>query len=187
VNFLKRGAEIVLWFLISPLFLYIYLARTQTEKQIRFHLSSEFMSLWPFRVGILARRVFYRQLLAGCGKNPVIRFGTIFDYPQAAIGDNVLIGNRCIIGLATIGDNTLLAHHVSILSGRHHHKRSDDGTSLLDGQLTHIRIGPGVWIGANAIIMADVGDHSTVGAGAVVVRNVPPDSTVVGNPARLIE
>jgi virginiamycin A acetyltransferase len=186
VRFLVRVAEAVLWFLISPLFLYITLARTITEKQIRFHLSSEFMSLWPFRTGIMARRVFYHQLLARCGKSPVIRFGTIFVYPQAALGDNVLIGNRCVIGLATIESNTLLAHHVSILSGRHHHSRSDDGAALINGQLTHIRIGAGTWIGANATVMADVGDHSIVGAGSVVVQDVPPGSTAVGNPAKLI-
>jgi len=47
-------------------------------------------------------------------------------------------------------------------------------------------IGDGVWIGANATIMADVGHDAIVGAGSVVTKPVPPYAIVAGNPARII-
>jgi acetyltransferase-like isoleucine patch superfamily enzyme len=146
------------------------------------------MSLWPFRLGMLARRVFYRHTLAHCGVNPVIRMGAVFVYPQAEVGDNVLIGNKSTIGLAKIGNDVMLSHSVSILSGRHHHTRGDSGPMRLqEGTLTRICIGNDVWLGAGATVMADVGDRAIVGAGAVVVKLVPPGATVVGNPARIID
>jgi virginiamycin A acetyltransferase len=183
---LVRCAEIAMALLFSPLLAYVRRATTQEQRNIRFQLSSEFLSLWPFRFGMFARRVFYRHTLAGCGWNPVIRLGTTFVYPQACIGNNVLLGKGCVIGLAEIGDNALLAHNVSILSGRHHHQRGEnvDGP-MADGALTRIHIGRNAWIGAGAVVMADVGDGAIIGAGAVVVRPVPAGATAVGNPARI--
>ena len=51
-----------------------------------------------------------------------------------------------------------------------------------------VEIGPGVYIGAGATILAGVrvGEHSIVGAGAVVNRSVPLHSVVAGVPARVI-
>jgi virginiamycin A acetyltransferase len=185
---LVRSAEIVMALLLSPLLAYVRRAPSLEQRNIRFQLGSEFMSLWPFRLGMFARRVFYRHTLAGCGSNPLIRLGTTFVYPQACISSNVLFGKGCTIGLAEIGDNVLLAHNVSILSGRHHHQRGENQNGRMsDGSLTRVCIGRNVWIGAGAVVMADVGDGAIVGAGAVVVKPVPAGATAVGNPARVVE
>lgn len=181
-----RTLEFLLWLLESPMFLLLALLKNQQQKQVYFQLCSEFMSQWPFRLGSLARRVFYKQTLSHCGENPVIRLGAYFIYPQSELGDNVLIGNRCVIGLATIGDDVMLAHQVSILSGRHHHQVEADidrPRRLQESKISRITIGKDAWIGANAVIMADIGDYSIVGAGAVVVHPVKEHSVVVGNPA----
>ncbi len=120
----------------------------------------------------------------------MIRIGTIFVHYQTELGDNVLIGNHCVIGLATIGDDVMLAHHVSILSGRYHHPARNINLELpkrmQTSDLERITIGKDVWIGANATVMADVGDYAIVGASAVVVKPVHTCGKVVGNPAKEI-
>jgi acetyltransferase-like isoleucine patch superfamily enzyme len=180
-------AEQALRLILSPWLYRIARASDPHARQIEFQLASEFLSLWPFRLGMLARRVFYQRTLARCGANPVIRMGTVFVYPQAEIGNNLLLGTRCVIGLASIGDNVLFAHHVSVISGRHHHARGQNGNmDLHDGVVTRVLIGDNVWIGAGATVMADVDSGAIVGAGAVVVHPVPAGATVVGNPARVV-
>ena len=179
--------EKLIYLLLTPLFTRIQRAPTCQARQIQFHLCAEFIGLLPFRMGMLARRVFYTHILPHCGSNPVIRMGTVIVHPQTEIGDNVLLGTRCVIGLASIGDGVMLGHHVSILSGRHHHKHSTNGATLQDGEITRVSIGRNVWIGAGAMVMADVGDNAIIGAGAVVVKPVPATATVVGNPARVVK
>jgi acetyltransferase-like isoleucine patch superfamily enzyme len=51
-----------------------------------------------------------------------------------------------------------------------------------------VRIGPGAWIGARAIILggARIGDDAVVGAGAVVAGEVPRGATHAGNPGRVV-
>jgi acetyltransferase-like isoleucine patch superfamily enzyme len=181
----------ITWIILSPAFFRLASARSRAEKQARFHLISEFISVWPCQYGVLARKVFYKQVLEYCGENPIIRFGTIFVHPETEFGDNVFIGNHCVIGLARVGSHVMLAHHVSILSGRHHHSKADDAKEipvrLRKGRLTRVRIGDNVWIGASATVMADVGENAIVGAGAVVVHPVPVGATAAGNPARIIK
>lgn len=51
-----------------------------------------------------------------------------------------------------------------------------------------IKIGNGVWIASNAIILGGViiGDNSIIGAGVVITKNVAEGSVVVGNGNRII-
>lgn len=181
-------AEALILLFLSPALLAIRASRSRETRQLRFLFWSEFLSTWPFAVGSLVRRVFYRHTLQKCGSNPVVRHGAIFIHPESELGNNVLVANRCVIGLCNIGDDVMLSHHVSILSGRHHHVRAKDTSPLRlqGGHLKRIRIGHDVWIGAGAIIMDDVGDHAVIGAGAVVVKPVPAGATVVGNPGRIL-
>lgn len=123
-----------------------------------------------------------------CAKDSTIGFGTLITHSEAEIGDRVYIGARCIIGMATIESDTMLADHVQLLSGKRQH-----GTDVSKGPfqnqpqtLTQIKIGKGCWIGANAVVMADVGERAIVGAGSVVTRQVEPRTIVGGVPSRPI-
>jgi acetyltransferase-like isoleucine patch superfamily enzyme len=85
--------------------------------------------------------------------------------------DKVVIG-RC----TTVGPGTFI---------------TTGGHSLEDLGPLHgpVRIGDGVFIGANVTILAGVtiGNHACVGAGAVVVKDVPDCAVVAGVPARVLK
>jgi maltose O-acetyltransferase len=50
-----------------------------------------------------------------------------------------------------------------------------------------IRIGSGVWIGANVSILpgVEIGENTTIGAGSVVTRSMPRNCVAFGNPCRV--
>jgi acetyltransferase-like isoleucine patch superfamily enzyme len=175
-----------MFIILIPAFVHIGVTRNRTLRRKRFCFWSEFVSLWPFELGILSRRLFYERTLQECGENPVTRMGVIFIHPETEIGDNVYIGNQSAIALSSIGDSVMISSGVLILSGRHHHKGSHDRdipVRLRETRSRRVSVGNNVWIGANATIMSDIGDNAIVGAGAVVVKPVPAGTTVVGNPA----
>jgi acetyltransferase-like isoleucine patch superfamily enzyme len=115
-----------------------------------------------------------------------ISFGSFFAHPEARIGSGVYVGSYCILGKVTIGDRTLLASSVQILSGQHQHERGSSSAAFDGGQFVQVTIGADSWIGAGAIVMADVGSRTTIGAASVVTRPIPDDCVAVGSPARII-
>jgi acetyltransferase-like isoleucine patch superfamily enzyme len=112
----------------------------------------------------------------------------MFMHSQAELGERVYIGSNCIVGLATVGDDTMLADHVYILSGRRQHGISDPAIRFQDQPrtFTRIHIGRNCWLGTNTVVMADIGNDCVIGAGSVVTRAIPSGSVAVGNPARVI-
>ncbi|MCM1111565.1 MAG: sugar O-acetyltransferase [Clostridium sp.] len=104
------------------------------------------------------------------------------------VGRNVFINSCCHFqdqGGIYIGDGCLIGHCVVLATLNHEHDPARRQN------LTHapIRIGNGVWIGANVTVTAGVtiGDNAIVAAGAVVTRDVPPNMIVGGVPARIIK
>jgi acetyltransferase-like isoleucine patch superfamily enzyme len=83
-----------------------------------------------------------------------------------------------------IGDNTIFAPGVKIISSNHDTQNLD---IHLVGQ--SVRIGPECWIGTNAVILPGVtlGRGVVVGAGAVVNRSFPDNSVICGIPAKLVK
>lgn len=183
-----RIVEKIVVFLLLPLVVAVKRAPAGERRNVRFQLCSEFLGAIPFQAGMLARRIFYERVLRACGSNLVARYGVAFVYPDAAIGNRVLLGRYVNVGLVDIGDDVMVSHGVSLLSGRHHHSTGRVAVETDDplGRPTRIRIGARTWIGAGAIVMADVGDDAVVGAGSVVVRPVPESTIVAGNPAKII-
>jgi acetyltransferase-like isoleucine patch superfamily enzyme len=140
----------------------------------------------PGGIGDYLRAAYYHMTLSGFALSSRISFGSFFAHPEARIGSGVYIGSYCIIGRAIIGDGTLLASGVQLLSGQHQHTRDSDGPAFQGGEFVQVTIGRDSWIGAAAIVMADIGSRTTIGAGSVVTRPIPDDCVAVGNPARII-
>jgi len=154
-----------------------------------FRAASERISLIPGHVGVYARAAFYRRTLRHVGRDVYFGFMSVLSKPDAVIGDRVYIGRFCNLGLATLGDDVMLADAVQVPSGRHQHGRSTDTGPLRNNEQTYRRVtvGSGAWLGAAAVVMADVGEHAVVGAGAVVVDEVDPRERVGGVPARPLQ
>ncbi|QDU71618.1 acyltransferase [Mucisphaera calidilacus] len=147
--------------------------------------ASEAIAKVPGTRGVWCRRLFYRSTLGHVGQRVHIGFLTLLSKTDTRLQDAVYIGRNCSLGRVHIGAGTILADGVQVLSGSHQHDLGPSGT-YQDGdqRFDRISIGTGVWIGANAVIMADVADHALVAAGAVVTRPVPAGARVAGVPAR---
>lgn len=106
------------------------------------------------------------------------------------IGTNVFIGPQCILfgaGGIRIGDNTLIAPAVKIMS--HSHFYDKEGPIYAQGSsFQPITIKENVYIGTNASILPGVtiNEGCIIGAGAVVTEDIPPYSLAVGVPAKVI-
>jgi acetyltransferase-like isoleucine patch superfamily enzyme len=105
---------------------------------------------------------------------------------RLTIGAGTWIGRRCRLdftGDLVIGSDCTLSEGVIVLT--HDHGLNPRSKP----QRKSMRIGRGVWIGANAIVLPNVsqiGDGCIIGSGAVVTKPVPPRTIVAGNPARTI-
>jgi len=133
---------------------------------------------WAGPWGVLKRAAFYRSVLAFVGRDVHIGYGSIITKASAQLHDRVYLGRYCGVGSVTLGNDSLIADNVQVLSGRHHHAEQDQVT------LSHIHVGPHAWIGANTVVMSDVGSHCVVAAGAVVVKPVSDHISVAGVPAK---
>lgn len=81
-----------------------------------------------------------------------------------------------------IGDNCIIANNVVMVD--HDHDTVNGGFISAP-----IKIGKGVWIGANSVILKGVtiGDNAIIAAGSIVTRDVPDNAIVGGCPAKLIK
>ncbi|MDP2031012.1 MAG: DapH/DapD/GlmU-related protein [Thiobacillus sp.] len=103
------------------------------------------------------------------------------------LGIELPLRSRVGAGLKLFHGQGLVVHElVEIGSGvvlRH-------GTTIgAKAENTHVpRIGNGVDIGSNSVILGDIhlGDGCVVGAGSVVTKSVLPYSVVAGNPAKVL-
>jgi acetyltransferase-like isoleucine patch superfamily enzyme len=110
-------------------------------------------------------------------------------------GKNIKIGAGCRINenvyleKVTIGNDVLIAPHVSILSRMHAFDRTDIPMSLQGySEELGVIIADDVWIGRNVVVLPGVtiGKGAIVGAGAVVTHSVPDFAIVAGVPAKIL-
>jgi acetyltransferase-like isoleucine patch superfamily enzyme len=174
-----------LYLLLSRIFAIPFLWMTHFTEYV---YVSQIISLFPFHFGELVRYEFYRRTLKNCGTNVSIKFGTVLSYPDITVGSNVRLGQYNTIGHVDIGDYCLTAQNCNFLSGSKGHEfASTEIPIILQGGGTgRILIGPDIWVGAGAIVMANIGEGCVIGAGSVVVQAVPDWSIAVGNPAKVI-
>lgn len=138
-------------------------------------------------LGSYLRVAFYQFTLEKVGADCHIALGSFFANPRSSMGDRVGIGAYCVLGQVSVGDGTIMATGVQIISGSRQHLRDEHGHLTDAGRsFDRVKIGKECWLGAGAIIMADLGDMVTVALGSVVFRDVPPGAVVAGNPAHII-
>lgn len=108
-------------------------------------------------------------------------FGRAFStdiHPAARFGSGVWLdhGLGFVVGeTAIVGDEACIWHGVTL------------GSTLKDnGSQRHPRIGRGVTIGADAILLGgiNIGEGSVIAAGSIVLADVDPLTTVAGAPAK---
>jgi acetyltransferase-like isoleucine patch superfamily enzyme len=88
------------------------------------------------------------------------------------------------IGKLEIGDYTIIAPNVGIITANH------DLYDYTVHQSSFVKIGKYCWIGMNAVILPGVtlGDHTVVAAGSVVTKSfVEGYCVIAGNPAKLMK
>jgi virginiamycin A acetyltransferase len=187
-SLLKSIAYALALILVCPLAGCERILRVLTGRDVMFAGQAELLSLVPGKVGWYLRNAYYFMTLRRCPLNCCILVGTMFTHSEASVGNHVYLGSQCIIGMVEIGDHTLLADHVYLLSGSQQHGIGSPDVPIQEQEQTFSRvvIGANVWIGTNTVVMADIGSDTVVGAGSVVTRPVPESMVVAGNPARVL-
>lgn len=106
------------------------------------------------------------------------------------LADGVRIGPLCAVygaGGVELGEYTHLGPGVKLMSqsGRHSERRLGEHP---DYSFEPIRIGPGTWVGAGAVVLGGttIGRCVSIGPNAVVSGNIPDFAVVMGNPGRVM-
>jgi virginiamycin A acetyltransferase len=184
---LKKIIHILSMLLVSPLIITHILVQLLRKEGI-FIFATQLLSIVPGKLGSYLRIAFNRVTMTYCDMETVIGFATLFSQIDTEIHKGVYIGPQCNIGMCSIGENTLIASGVHIISGSNQHSFSDLSTPIQQqgGTYTKVSIGKDCWIGNGALVFANIGDHSIIGAGSVVTKDIPAYSIAVGNPARIL-
>lgn len=174
---------------ILPLILAYKVQCLTTGSKDGFSGWSQLLALIPGTMGVYLRHAFYRNAMPDCGRDACITFGTVFSHAGVTIGKSTYIGNYCSIGDIQIGDDVLIASHVSIMNGCHQHgiDRLDVPVREQIGTYPSVSIGEDTWIGERATVTASVGKHCVIGAGSLVLTPIPDYAVAVGVPAKVVK
>lgn len=138
----------------------------------------------------VVRKLLYRMLGMKIGSHSRIMMKVIVTHPwKIRIGENTTINEYCYLdgrGGVTIGDNCTIALRSMLVTGTHDHRAKG-----FDYLVEPIKIGNGVWVAANAMVLngCTLGDYSLVSAGAVVMPRMECESNCMygGVPAKKIK
>lgn len=124
-------------------------------------------------------------------------FPGLFVWLQRVRGVNIKRGARIFVSAGVVidneypsnvwlGDDVWLTRGVIILAHGHSSRLQAEVKS--SRKIGDVRIGDGVFIGVNSVILpgVELGKGVYVGAGSVVTKSVPDHSVVAGNPARVV-
>ena len=186
-NLAKTGLRMLSLLAVLPILVFDFALRRLGNDGV-FKSCCDILSLVPGRIGSYLRLAYLRVAAPNAHASGYIGFNSLFSQRNTHLGRNIYIGPQCNIGSCRIGDDTLVASGVHVMSGTGQHQFDSVDTPIRDqgGKFVQVNIGSDCWIGNGAIVMADIGSHSVVGAGAVVTKALPPYSVAVGNPARVV-
>lgn len=147
----------------------------------------------PGETGFALRRMLIGRRFRSAGEGlRIFPRARILGPGKLSVGKNCHIGLENVIqanGEVELGDDVLLGPGVKIWSVNHRFASTEKPVMEQGYDLKRVRIGNGVWIGANAFVMpgATIGDHVVVAAGSVVSgKDIEPYAIIAGNPARKI-
>lgn len=186
---IKKIVRGVLWLLVLPAGLCARVVSRQLGSPEAFDFFATLFAGLPGVLGRFVRVAYYHQSLAHCDLSAQFAYGSVVTKDTARIGAEVYVGLYSSVGFADIGENTVLANYVSILSGGRQHNFTDPDTPIFAGNdvFSEIKIGTNTFFGDKATVMADVGSASIIGAGAVVVSAIPDYAVAVGIPAKVVK
>lgn len=130
-----------------------------------------------------------KELLGEVGKNCVIEPPLQANWGKNThMGDNVYVNFNLTLVDDTdiyIGNDVMIGPNVTIATAGH----PLDAALRKQGMQFNkaVRIGDGVWLGSNVVILPGVtiGENTTIGAGSVVTRDIPANVVAYGNPCRV--
>lgn len=142
----------------------------------------------PCGIGLKLSNFFFQKILRINGNFKIMVHYTSQVNGSIKIGRNVVksfanSGSCYFQGIngIIIGDNTIFAPGVKVISANHNPKTLSNHNFNKP-----ITIGNNCWLGANSIVLPGVslGDNVIVGAGAVVTRSYGDNVVLVGVPAK---
>lgn len=153
-----------------------------------FLTGARLVALVPGSPGIHARRFWYLRTLESCGTDVIIEWMSVVKTPSNRVGQRVVIGSFCFIAESDLLDDVMIGQYCLVQGGPHTHgfERLDVPIRAQPGDIRRVTVGPDVWIGGGARILADVLPGTVVGAGAVVTKTGEPNAILAGVPARKI-
>lgn len=133
---------------------------------------------WGWRRAVL--RLFGASIGQAVRIDPSVRITIPWNL---TLGDYVGVGERAVLyalGPITVGANATISQNAHLCAGSHDFRGPDMVLTK-----PPVSIGEGAWICADAFVGPGVaiGAFAVVGARAVVVRDVDPGAVVAGNPA----
>ncbi len=107
------------------------------------------------------------------------------------LGDGVVIGRGSHViadTSVTLGNDVFCGPYVYITSTNHSYDDPGEPVGRQWPRTAPVRIGPGSWLGAGAVVLpgARLGRNVVVAAGSVVRGEVPDHAVVAGAPARVV-
>jgi virginiamycin A acetyltransferase len=187
-SFFKSFLSVVSICIVAPLGLAERAARGIFHRDVWFRTHGEFLGLVPGKFGRYLRNAYFWITLQSCPLDCCFILGSTFTQSDTVVGHRVYIGSYSRVGLATIGDDTVLGDHVHLLSGKHQHSFEDPLLRIQDQPqiFTRIYVGRNCWLGTNTVVMENIGCNCVIGASSVVTHVIPDNVIAVGNPARVL-
>ena len=146
----------------------------------------------PARAGVL------RDILGSVGRVCHFQGPVQFNYGcHTHIGENFFANFNLMVmddGPVYIGDNVCFGPNVSLMATNHPLPARErtgldpEGRTTMAEFARPIRIGSGVWLACNVVVLdgVTIGDGAVIGAGSVVTHDIPAGYLAYGSPCRPI-